>query len=1100
MISNERNRLPPGLSSAAPLGAIAAFLLEHWREARSGGLLFLSQDEARAECLGAMLHALDPTCGVMVLPRWDSLPYDAVPPSPEATGRRSSVLRRLARHEAKPLLLATADSALPRVPPPCAWSDVSLLLRPGTRISEPDLRQFFSRAGYRLEHRVEAAGEASFHGQVVDVFPAGALGPVRIERGDDTIAGLSSYDPETQRTTGEVTEVVLDPVSEMLVGVSGHEIDEGARRSDAPAGNAQVTLFDYLPRARIVTDADIEARSVGWLQQVREAYDALKSIPQAHRFRGLVPPDRLFLDEQTWRQALERHDAMVLPQTSARDIRVPMFATQRSGATYLHKFIQDQLRHARRVVLTAFDEQHLRMLERRAATGSGSKAPARVGSWAEALQTAPGTISSLRVDFEAGFLLEETGVCVITAADLLGSRAAHATPFGFRDSGESQAGGELIEPGDAVVHLTRGLGVLQGLETVRVPETSEHDMVRLAYAGGDAILVPVEELGLIWKHGSAADQLVLDRADGSSWSKRLEKLEEELTEAAQRLVAIAAERASRTAPKLVPPAFEYERFVARFPYFATADQAHAVDDVLADLAAGRPMDRLVCGDVGFGKTEVALRATAAAVLSGKQVAVVVPTTVLARQHLETFRRRFAGLGIEIGHLSRFAKAGEVRAAKKGLADGSVRVVIGTHAISAKSVRFKELGLLVIDEEQRFGTRQKDKLRSMAADVHVLTFTATPIPRTLRLARLGLQDLSVIATPPARRLPVRTTVGPFDPELVRAALGYEHRRGGQSFVVCPHIEDMAAMELRLAEAAPELQLRAVHGKMPPEAIDDVMMGFAAGDGDVLLATNIIESGLDLPRANTIVVWRPDRFGIAQLHQLRGRVGRGSRRGFAYLLTAPDADTTRTARSRLRAIEHLSGVGTGFAISEHDLDLRGAGDLMGEAQAGHLKLAGPGLYRHLFDRACLRARGEEPPEDYLPELQLTPAGIIPTGYVGDERVRLELYTRVARAQTEGEIETIASEMEDRFGAAPAGVRDLIAIARIRLMCMRLSVARVEAGPQAVALTFRADPPRQIRGMRGSRTLHWSNGRLLYLKQSSAADRISTVTALLERLGAL
>jgi transcription-repair coupling factor (superfamily II helicase) len=637
------------------------------------------------------------------------------------------------------------------------------------------------------------------------------------------------------------------------------------------------------------------------------------------------------------------------------------------------------------------------------------------------------------------------------------------------------------------------MGLLQDLETVATGAEAV-DTIRLAYADDDKLMAPVAELDRIWRYG-AGDTVTLDRLEGEAWPKRRAKIEAEIADTARRLVELAREREAKTAPKLVPPRPDYERFVARFPFTETPDQLRAIEDVLADLGSGQPMDRLVCGDVGFGKTEVALRAAAAVALAGKQVAVVAPTTVLVRQHLQTFRRRFAGLGVEVGHLSRLVKPAEARAVKKGLTDGTVRIVIGTHALTGKGVAFDDLGLVVIDEEQRFGLAHKRQLRDLGRDVHVLTLTATPIPRTLQAAMLGLQDLSVIATPPAQRRPIRTLVAPFDEASVRQAPVRERRRGGQSFVVCPRVEDIEPMARRLAGLVPELQVLVAHGKMPAGDIDDVMVRFADGEGDVLLATNIIESGLDVPRANTMLVWRADRFGLAQLHQLRGRVGRGRVRGICYLLTDPEAKIGAATRKRLQTLETMDRLGAGFAISARDLDARGAGDLFGEDQAGHVKLIGMGLYRHLLDRALQAARGEPPPEEWSPEFNLGLAGGIPQDYVPDAEVRINLYARLAKLGDEGELDALSDEIEDRFGPQPEPMRELLVLTRLKLLCRKLGIARVDAGPQAIALTFRADSSgdKAIRRLMAASKgrLAWRDERLVYARETQDAEERQRVT---------
>jgi transcription-repair coupling factor (superfamily II helicase) len=509
------------------------------------------------------------------------------------------------------------------------------------------------------------------------------------------------------------------------------------------------------------------------------------------------------------------------------------------------------------------------------------------------------------------------------------------------------------------------------------------------------------------------------------------------------------------------------------------------------------MDRLVCGDVGFGKTEIALRAAAAAIFSGKQVAIIAPTTVLVRQHLQNFRRRFAGFDIEVGHLSRLVNGAEARKVKEGLASGKTKLVVGTHALAAKGIRFADLGLLVIDEEQKFGAKQKATLRAIAHGAHVLMLTATPIPRTLQSALVGLQNLSVIATPPVLRQPTRTVVAPFEVGLVRDALLRERARGGQSLFVCPRVEDIEPMRGRLTAIVPDLTIMVAHGKMPAAEMDEIIVDFADGEAHVLLATNIIESGLDLPNANTICVWRPDRFGLAQLHQLRGRVGRGRRRGTAYLLTDPDEKLSAATQKRLRTLETLDRLGAGFAISARDLDLRGAGDLLGDEQTGHVKLIGLGLYQHLLERALKSARGEPVEEDWSPDLRLGVTGMFPAEYVPEEEVRLNLYARLAEFTSHEEIADFEDEIADRFGPPPQSVVRLFALARLNCRCRVLEIARLDAGPQAIALTFRPNARLKER-LAAGKQWEWRGERLVYVSGSEDADELlSLATAFLDSI---
>ncbi len=632
-----------------------------------------------------------------------------------------------------------------------------------------------------------------------------------------------------------------------------------------------------------------------------------------------------------------------------------------------------------------------------------------------------------------------------------------------------------IRPGDIVIHEDHGLASVTGL--TELPEDGG-DAIVLRFAGDARRLVPVADAGKLWRYGSDEESVTLDKLDGSSWEKRRGEVLAAVAETARGLVALAAERAKAEAPPIEPDAARFEQLVAGFPFTETADQLKAVAAIRADLASGKPMDRLVVGDVGFGKTEVALRAAAMAVFAGKQVVLAAPTTVLARQHLETFRSRFAELGVEVAMLSRLVTAAEKKRVLAGIKDGSIGIVVGTGAVAGKGVAYKDLGLVIIDEEQRFGAKDKDKLRGLGAP-HALSLTATPIPRTLQSALVGLQPVSILATPPARRQPIRTEVGGMDEAKLRTALMRERSRGGQSFVVVPRIEDMEGLGTMLERLVPELSLVRAHGKMPAAEIDEAMVNFAAGDGDVLLATNIIEAGLDVPRANTMVVMRAEHFGLAQLHQLRGRVGRGARRGHILLMTGK-ADIPKRTLDRLNTLAAFDRLGAGFAISARDLDLRGAGDLLGEEQSGHLKLIGIDLYQDLLGKALRHARGEEidVPE---PELRLGLAGRLPAEWIPEEEARLSLYLRLARVEDSAGLDALRAELADRFGELPEEAEALLGAAQVRMLAQDAGVRRIDAGPAAIAIT-----PGQCLGQGAGRAR--GQGRALAVSAVRAISRPS------------
>lgn len=901
-----------------PDGVVALRLLR-WAEKSRSSTIFVARSDTRAGRLFAAIRGFAPQIAVLHLPPWDSLPYERVSPSAEAMGRRMAVLNRMVERSEKdepdgcPLILLTSvEAAGQRLPPRGALSNSSYRLRAGGAFDVAASEDYLTRTGYAVVDQVESPGEAALRGEVVDIYSPGAEYPSRLSYSDGRIAGIRRYDPVSQRTIADADELVLDPASEIL-------LEPGQPRL---AGIEQLlprfyphldSIFEYLPQAAMGTDPEMQERLASWAELIADAWQHRRILRRTGAAETPIPPDQLYLTADEWQELLHSRQHADLDAANAE--AGPSFAGEADPVAAARHYLRQRHSAGDRIVLASRTAAQLHRLARAA-----PEQPTNVNSWSEGEAAA---IAALLVPLDAGFRFD--GATVLAAADLWGPEAAQASSHS-RILPETD-----LSVGDIVIHQEHGIGRLEGIETVAADELPQ-DFLRLAYAGPTAILAPIDEIDCVRRYGSADTQVALDRPDGERWRQRRAEIEAELASAAQGLVALANERRCRRAAVLDPPRRAYDRFAGRFPYPETPDQTRAIAAVLSDLRSGRPMDRLVCGEVGFGKTEVALRAAAAAVLCGQQTAVLAPTTVLARQHFETFRNRFAPLGIEIVQLSRLVSVAEAKSAKQKLRSGAARIAVGTHALLSKSVRFKELGLLVVDEEQRFGVRHKAAMRLLGRDIHVLTMTATPIPRTLELGLVGIAEISVIATPPARRQPVRTVVQAFDPVAVREALLWENRRGGQSFVVTPRIEDIEGLANRLAELAPELDIEAAHARLPPVELDNIMVEFADGQGDVLLSTSIIESGLDLPAANTMVVCRPDRFGLAQLHQLRGRVGRGRARASCYLLFDPDAPPSRAAEKRLKTLAALDRPGAGIEISTRDLDLRGAGDILGPGRPG------------------------------------------------------------------------------------------------------------------------------------------------------------------------
>ncbi|MBC9878647.1 DEAD/DEAH box helicase [Bradyrhizobium sp. INPA01-394B] len=1035
---------------------MALHLLAQWKEAGRNGLVFLAESENRAERLGSVIHALDPSCEVLVFPRLNTLPFDQLEPSREIAGRRASVLRRLAKARKPVFLISTAEAVMERLPAPANLLRLNTSLKVGGTFAEAELRVRLEELGYDLDDEPDYPGGVLFHGQTFEIFPAGALGPFRVEHSVRTIKRIVAFDPQEHDIIFETRELLVDPMSERIA-MSGAR----ARRA---------TLFDYCGKAKWIADAGVAVHADAWLNTIEEA------AGRADRERG-------YLGRSDWKQATR--GMKVLPRNAPFQ-PTPEFSKLTSARKALRAFVEETRRAGSRLVLVAAQEEDLRAMERM----SGVRAE-RVADWAE-VESARQRDVALLADLDAGFVVPGRKAVVLTATDVLGSRAHHPQPMA-RSWSAAFDHADVPEQGTVVVHLQRGLAVLDGLQTVNTGGGAMREMVRLSFAGDNAVLVPPSDLAQMWPYSTERGKLALDKADGSTWWARRGEAEREIQLAGKALAKHISQRKRRRAEKLVPPGAPYEKFVARFPYFTTIDQAKAIHDVLDDLASGHPMDRVICGDVGFGKTEVALRAAAAVVLSGKQVAIAVPTTVLARQHVATFRKRFAPLDIEVGSLSRATSGAETRETRDGLRTGRTRVVVGTQALTSKDVKFDDLGLVIIDEEQHFGAAEKAKLSALAKGVHTLWMSATPIPRTLAAGLAGFRDLSVIASPPVHRLPVATKIAPLSDAAIASALLREQRRHGQSFLICPRIQDLEPMLARVQAVAPDLKIVCLHGKLPADEIDDRMMTFVEGKADVLLATNIVESGLDIPRANTIVVCWPENFGLAQLHQLRGRVGRGGIRAFAYLLTE---SASGQSEKRLAVLEEFSRPGAGFAISERDLDLRGAGDLFSEQQSGHVQVFGPVLYSHLLKMASEKV-DDGTSVVWVPDLNLPVADMLPASYVQSAPVRLELYARAARCGNEDDLEDLEEETSRRFGPLPQAARDFFAAARLRLECKRRGIIRLDVGQNAVAATFLPGRLRKSKGTSKGKSLQRDGDRVVYHSQLRDApfDRVEELLELLD-----
>ncbi len=1051
------------LRAESTVGAAAARIAE---ALTANNVLAILSNDYRARDVQAALRGAAPREQAIFFPSSDALPGDTQPPTAANTGARLAVLRQArqlaeARSRTRVACVTTAEAASEMLPDPRTFDGPLTRFAVSGRLDPEAFRAAVRGIGYFEDDRVDEPAEFAMRGKVIDIFPADATRPVRIELSEGVIVRIRQFDSVSQRGQRELPFIEL-----------------GTAAWPALLGRSS-TLFDYFSDALVALDPSAPAERARFMSL---AADSARGPRRRSPAAGAG-----FVSQATWDAAMRKRQ--VLELSAGDQDRVIRFAAAPDAVRAMNTEIAAALGDKARVVI-AGSEHDLRFIRKRLARKIAAGArPIR--SWREARQGWLNRVKLLDMPLEQGW--REPRMLVVSAADVLGSNAGLA-------AASSEAGEHLLEigdvcVGDVVIHEDHGISVIAGLKRPSSSaEAAVGEAIELEYAEGARRLIPVEEADRIWKYGADRSAVALDGLDGASWRKRRLVIDRAMTETAADLTRLARENAKRRAVRIEPEPPAYNDFVAGFPFSETPDQARAIAAVRENLSSGRPMDRLVVGDVGYGKTEVAMRAAALVALAGRQVVIAAPTTVLVRQHVETFRQRFERTGLKVAALSRLSKPAERKQVKAGLADGSISVVIGTGAVASETIEYSKLALVVIDEEQRFGAADKAKLRELAGSGHVLSLTATPIPRTLQNALLGLKQMSVIATPPARRQPIRTLAGVFDEAQVRTALLREKDRGGQSFVVVPRIQDLESLSTTLQRLVPELSLLQAHGDMPAAAIDDSMVRFASGSGDILLATNIIEAGLDVPRANTRIVWRADRFGLAQLHQLRGRVGRGNRRGHILLTTEPGASLTEATRKRLRTLESLDRLGAGFAISARDLDIRGAGDLVGDAQSGHMKLIGIDLYQHLLERAVREARGEKL-ERWTPVINVGLGGRIPPDWIPEADTRLSLYLRLARLTSHTELDAFEEELVDRFGEEPKEAAILLRIARVRTLARQADIAKIDAGRTAIAFTSRAEMTKRAIAATG---LSARNGRLLVETSiASPFERLQRIEKALRQL---
>ncbi|WP_438754974.1 DEAD/DEAH box helicase [Pararhizobium sp. O133] len=1025
-----------------------------------------------AERVARAATCLDQTIEVILLPPWDCLPYDRVAPSKQVMGRRMDALRVWLQPSSKPRLLITSLAAsLQSIPPFSVIRESEMTLKVGQPFDRDAFKEFAQRTGYVEEAVADDPGELVVREDVIDIFPAGSSVPMRIVLDDDDgIEELRFFDPNTQRTTDTVHEMTFGPASELVFMDIPDMVGErtlSVENQMLQAYPIMQTLFDIVAGSSLCFQEGWESKLEELVATIRDATEARAEAKFGEHHRR----NSFYLDQGRLLKEIARFARFDIDYADAR----PQGSIEgRNRRKALVNFIDQQKNAGQSVVLAGCGSVMDGVL--RAVAQTSDLTP--VDDWKACLSAPAGALVTLKCRLDRGFAVRH--IQVVTAADILGEEPDEIDTSSFLNEPQ-------IQLGDVVVHEDHGVGILKALETLDV-EGIGQDAARLEYRGGASILVPMAEFGRLWRYGSSPETVTLDSIQTEAWSKRRSAIDKDIEKAARHLKRLAKVRRETSAEIFVAPQRAYADFVRRFPYSESAHQSLAIRAVLQDLSSGKPMNRLVCGDVGFGKTEIALRAAAAVALCGAQVVVIAPTTVLARQHHITFARRFANTDVKVEMLSRIVDRKSSADIKSGLASGNIGVVIATQAILAKDVRFSRLGLLIIDEEHKFGSRDKEAMRSLSPELHVLAMSATPIPRTLQSAMIGIQDVSILATSPSKRRPVRTTLGSFDRASMRVALLREFRRGGQSFVVVPQIEDIDGVHEMLKDLVPELSVRIAHGKMKAADLDDVMVGFGDGDGDILLSTNIIESGLDIPRANTIFIWRADRFGLAQLHQLRGRVGRSRIQGSAMLLA--DDDISEETRVRLSTMEAYDRLGAGFALSMQDLDMRGAGDIAGDDQAGHMKLLGVSLYQKLLERAVLASGKEGFREQQDVAINIGITQTIPENYVSDGTVRLNLYTRLLRARDQNTLDELEDEFNDRFGEVLDEVSILIRLARLRVAANRFDISKIAAGSRGLAISFATKPSRKrLEALLQSHNCEYRDDRLVIkLPTDDGLERLS------------
>ncbi len=1051
--------------------------------AKYGLVVHVAQNEKRLQFLANLMQTIFPKQKVLVLPPWDTVPYDRTAPSAEVIGAQINTLTELVQGAKDTLVLTSVGAWSQLLPPPDFFKGSALSIRQGQEMQFDKIVSFLNENGYQHADVVMEVGEYAVRGGLLDIFAAGMETPVRLDFFGDEVESIRTFDPVSQRTLQKIERFEIKPNRLFRIMPKAQELFRtryrdlfGEVRDDAiyqavSEGRylqgmehflplfyeKMASLKDYAPNALFTFDAQFHQSFAAKQEQIQDYYEArtlaLKDKKLAQTKYYPIPKELFFIDKNQSDELISSSDALMFSpfqEVEAKDM----------GARAGRDFVDVRVKNDQDIfeAVSAFVHASEKKVILTAATGGSAQRImaclkeknlflSEVESWEAAQKHAP---SLFVAPFESGFQTED--FIVITETDMFGERIYRAPKK--KRAANFIADVSALAVGDLVVHQVHGIGQFAGLVPLQL-NGAAHDCLCILYADNDKLFVPVENADVLSRYGSG--EVGLDHLGSQAFENRKERVKKDLFAMADKLLDIASHRMLNKTERILAPHGLYQEFCARFAYTETDDQLRTIQEIETDLAKGTPMDRLVCGDVGFGKTEVAMRAAFLAVLAGKQVVVVAPTTLLARQHALNFMERFKGFPVRIDSLSRLVSASRAKQVKLEMEQGKLDILIGTHAVLSKTLKFKNLGLVIVDEEQHFGVAHKERLKELKTGVHVLTLTATPIPRTLQLSLSGVRELSVIATPPVDRLAVKTYVMPFDPIVIKEAILREHFRGGQSFFVVPRISDMAEVADILKAVLPDIRVIQAHGQMAATQLEKIMSDFAEKKFDVLLATSIIESGLDISAANTMIVYRADMFGLAALYQLRGRVGRGKIKAYAYLTTPANQTLSDTAHKRLEVIGRLDSLGAGFALASHDLDIRGAGNLLGDDQSGHIREIGVALYQKMLSDAVATLRAEKSGagapdvQDFSPQVSIGLPVLIPESYVADLDVRMDLYHRMSELATLADIESMRAELIDRFGQYPIEVDNLFLTLELKVLAKQAHIERLDAGDKGATVTF-------------------------------------------------